>query len=66
MAAPQADHFNRHVDAVKRRQEATPKVLADSVSIVSARKPRYLFSGVTTCGVCVLKPNHVDCYVFCS
>ena len=51
----------------KRRQEATRRVLATSTSIVRARRPRYLFSGLTKCGVCgsgfVLKSrNRLSCF----
>ena len=53
--------------AAKRRQEATRRVLASSTSIVRARRPRYLFSGLTKCGVCgsgfVLKSrNRLSCF----
>jgi len=54
-------------EAVKRRQEATRRVLATSTSIVRARRPRYLFSGLTKCAVCgsgfVLKSrNRLSCF----
>jgi len=51
----------------KRRQEATRRVLVASTSIVRVRRPRYLFSGLTKCGVCgsgfVLKSrNRLSCF----
>src|SRR4029077_20352328 len=51
----------------KRRQEATRRVLAVSTSIVRVRRPRYLFSGLTKCGICgsgfVLKSrNRLSCF----
>jgi DNA invertase Pin-like site-specific DNA recombinase len=54
-------------DAVKRRQHATRRVLESSTSIVKARRPQYLFSGLTRCGVCgsgfVLKSrNRLSCF----
>ena len=54
-------------NAAKRRQEATRRVLASSPSIVKARRPQYLFSGLTRCGVCgsgfVLKSrNRLSCF----
>jgi hypothetical protein len=54
-------------EATKRRQEAARRVLEASTSIVRARKPRYLFSGLTRCGVCgsgfVLKSrNRLSCF----
>jgi DNA invertase Pin-like site-specific DNA recombinase len=39
-------------ETVKRRQDATRRVLASATSIVKARRPQYLFSGLTKCGVC--------------
>ena len=53
--------------AAKRRQQATRRVLASSTSIVKARRPQYLFSGLTKCGVCgsgfVLKSrNRLSCF----
>ncbi|MBI3491814.1 MAG: recombinase family protein [Acidobacteria bacterium] len=53
--------------AAKQRQEATRRVLASSTSIVKARRPQYLFSGLTRCGVCgsgfVLKSrNRLSCF----
>ena len=53
--------------AAKSRQQATRRVLASSTSIVKARRPQYLFSGLTKCGVCgsgfVLKSrNRLSCF----
>jgi site-specific DNA recombinase len=53
--------------AAKARQQATRRVLETSGSIVRARRPRYLFSGLTKCGVCgsgfVLKSrNRLSCF----
>ncbi len=55
----------------KRRQGATRRVLASTTSIVKARRPRYLFSGLTKCGVCgsgfVLKSRHrLSCFGACD
>lgn len=54
-------------NAAKRRQEATRRVLASSPSLVKARRPQYLFSGLTRCGVCgsgfVLRSrNRLSCF----
>jgi site-specific DNA recombinase len=54
-------------DNTKRRQGATRRVLASATSIVRARRPRYLFSGLTKCGVCgsgfFLKSRHrLSCF----
>jgi site-specific DNA recombinase len=43
---------NESWEATKRRQEATRRVLASATSIVRVRRPQYLFSGLTKCGVC--------------
>ena len=55
----------------KRRQDATRRVLASATSIVKARRPQYLFSGLTKCGVCgsgfVLKSRHrLSCFGACD
>jgi site-specific DNA recombinase len=55
----------------KRRQDATRRVLASATSIVRARRPQYLFSGLTKCGVCgsgfVLKSRHrLSCFGACD
>ena len=39
-------------DNAKRRQDATRRVLASATSILRARRPQYLFSGLTKCGAC--------------
>ena len=54
-------------DGAKRRQDATRRVLASATSIVRARRPPYLFSGLTKCGKCgsgfVLKSrNRLSCF----
>jgi site-specific DNA recombinase len=54
-------------DSVKRRQAITRRVLNAGTSIVRARRPRYLFSGLTKCAVCgsgfMLKSvNRLSCY----
>jgi DNA invertase Pin-like site-specific DNA recombinase len=54
-------------DSAKRRQDATRRVLASATSIVRARRPQYLFSGLTKCGTCgsgfVLKSrNRLSCF----
>lgn len=54
-------------DGAKRRQDTTRRVLASATSIVRARRPQYLFSGLTKCGVCgsgfVLKSrNRLSCF----
>ena len=58
-------------EATKRRQEAARRVLASATSIVRARRPQYLFSGLTKCGVCgsgfVLKSrNRLSCFGACD
>ncbi len=58
-------------ETTKRRQETTRRVLASATSIVRARRPRYLFSGLTKCGVCgggfVLKSrNRLSCFGACD
>ena len=58
-------------EATKRRQEATRRVLASATSIVRVRRPQYLFSGLTKCGVCgsgfVLKSrNRLSCFGACD
>lgn len=39
-------------DAAKARQEATRRVIVKSGNIGYVRRPQYLFSGLTKCGVC--------------
>jgi site-specific DNA recombinase len=39
-------------DAAKERQKATRRAVADGGNIGRARRPQYLFSGLTKCGVC--------------
>jgi len=58
-------------ESTKRRQDATRRVLASATSIVKARRPQYLFSGLTKCGVCgsgfVLKSRHrLSCFGACD
>ena len=58
-------------ETTKRRQETTRRELASATSIVRARRPRYLFSGLTKCGVCgsgfVLKSrNRLSCFGACD
>jgi site-specific DNA recombinase len=55
----------------KRRQDVIRRVLASATSIVRARRPQYLFSGLTKCGVCgsgfVLKSRHrLACFGACD
>ena len=54
-------------ERAKLRQDATRRVLASATSIVRARRPQYLFSGLTKCGSCgsgfVLKSrNRLSCF----
>jgi site-specific DNA recombinase len=54
-------------EGAKRRQDATRRVLATATSIVKARRPQYLFSGLTKCGTCgsgfVFKSrNRLSCF----
>jgi hypothetical protein len=39
-------------DAAKGRQKATRRAVADGGNIGRARRPQYMFSGLTKCGVC--------------
>src|SRR5262245_33573930 len=39
-------------EAAKNRQRATRRAVAESGNIGRARRPQYLFSGLTKCGVC--------------
>jgi hypothetical protein len=39
-------------DAAKERQKATRRAIGDGGNIGRARRPQYLFSGLTKCGVC--------------
>jgi len=58
-------------ESTKRRQDAIRRILASATSIVRARRPHYLFSGLTKCGVCgsgfVLKSrNRLSCLGACD
>jgi site-specific DNA recombinase len=58
---------NEMWENAKRRQDATRRVLDSATSIVRARRPQYLFSGLTKCGICgsgfVLKSRHrLSCF----
>jgi site-specific DNA recombinase len=54
-------------DAAKERQKATRRAVADGGNIGRARRPQYLFSGLTKCGVCgsgfiMASANRLSCF----
>ncbi len=54
-------------EAAKDRQRVTRRAVADSGNIGRARRPQYLFSGLTKCGVCgsgfiMAGPNRLSCF----
>jgi site-specific DNA recombinase len=54
-------------DATKERQKATRRAVADGGNIGRARRPHYLFSGLTKCGMCgsgfiMAGPNRLSCF----
>ena len=54
-------------EAAKDRQRATRRTVADSGNIGRARRPQYLFSGLTKCGVCgsgfiMAGANRLSCF----
>jgi hypothetical protein len=54
-------------EAAKERQKATRRAVADSGNIGRARRPQYLFSGLTKCGVCgsgfiMAGANRLSCF----
>jgi DNA invertase Pin-like site-specific DNA recombinase len=54
-------------DAAKERQKATKRAVADGGNIGRARRPQYLFSGLTKCGVCgsgfiMASANRLSCF----
>jgi DNA invertase Pin-like site-specific DNA recombinase len=58
---------NQLWDAAKERQKATRRAVADGGNIGRARRPQYLFSGLTKCGVCgsgfiMASANRLSCF----
>ena len=54
-------------DAAKKRQKATRRAVAKGGNIGRARRPQYLFSGLTRCGVCgsgfiMASANRLSCF----
>ncbi len=54
-------------DAAKERQKGTRRAVADGGNIGRARRPQYLFSGLTKCGVCgsgfiMASANRLSCF----
>jgi hypothetical protein len=54
-------------DAAKERQKATRRAVTDGGNIGRARRPHYLFSGLTKCGVCgsgfiMASANRLSCF----
>src|SRR3970282_38385 len=54
-------------DGAKERQKATRRAVADGGNIGRARRPQYLFSGLTKCGVCgsgfiMASANRLSCF----
>jgi hypothetical protein len=54
-------------DGAKERQKATRRTVADGGNIGRARRPQYLFSGLTKCGVCgsgfiMAGANRLSCF----
>ena len=54
-------------DGAKERQKATRRAVTDGGNIGRARRPQYLFSGLTKCGVCgsgfiMASANRLSCF----
>lgn len=54
-------------DAAKERQKATRRAVGDDGNFGRARRPQYLFSGITKCGVCgsgfiMAGANRLSCF----